>query len=302
MTITPTDIEYSVIKETTPGTLPGTGALLKLPVDTTATVPQFTSDMITSPVSRPNRSVEAYRRVNFRTEGNFGLHLAQNAALELLMSSVLSNAWASSVLKGGKIDQPFSFEEKLAADQFKRYLGCYGNSLQLQMDFNGNATLTIGWAGVGMTTAASATSLTSTPAATSKKLTGLDAGTVSIGGVPGLVFNRMSLSITQPRETQGQFGTPAAYGVGANGARDITMELRAYHGDLTPYQQFLTSDTPVAVTATVGSAGNGFTFALPAGVPESPQQEKGGSALMNVIRFRGQYDATADTDVSITKL
>ena len=57
MTFSPVDTTYSVIKETTPGTIPGTGNLLSLPVDVNATTPQLQADTITSPVSRPQRSV-----------------------------------------------------------------------------------------------------------------------------------------------------------------------------------------------------------------------------------------------------
>lgn len=302
MPFSPVDTTYQIIKETTAGTLPGSGTWLASGVDITGTLPNLEADTITSPVARPTRSVEGARRVNYRGEGAFALHLQQSLFIELLMSSVLSAAWASSVLKGGNVDQPFAVEEKIATSQYRRFLGNYGNNLSLNCDFNGNALLNVGFMGMSGVTATSASSIADGTPGTTQKQTGLDVGTVSIGALSGLVFNRAQLTIEQPRAVQGQFGAASAYGIGATGPRNVRLEVECYHADLAPYTAYLNSDTPVAASLTIGGAGTGYTFLLPAAVPETPKRANSDSAVMTRLAFVGVHDGTEATDIKITKL
>lgn len=302
MPFSPVDTVYQIIKETTAGTLPGSGTWLSLPVDITGSLPNLEADTITSPIARPTRSSDGARRVNYRGEGAFALHLQQSSAIELLMSSVLSGAFATNVLKGSNSDQPFSVEEKIATSQYRRFLGNYGTNMSLTVDFNGNALLGFSYMGMSGVTATTASSITDGTAPVTTKLTGLDAGTITVGALSGLVFNRAVLTVDQPRAVQGQFGSASAYGIGATGPRAVRLELQCYHADLTPFTSYLTTDTPIAVSMTIGGASAGFTFLLPAAVPETPKRTNGDSAVMTTLAFVGTHDATEATDIKITKL
>ncbi len=301
-TFNPVDFQYSVIKETTPGTLPGAGSLLPLAVDSQATLPNVEADTIVSPVSRPSRSIEAARRVNYRDQGSFALHLMQDAGLELLISSVLSNVWTAGVIKGSNVDQPFSVEERIAtAAQYRRFFGNYGTALNLNVNFNGNAELGIEFMGMSGVTATTATALSYGTVGTTQKQTGLDVGTLTIGAL-SMVYKSAQLVVSQPREVQGRFGTASAYGIGASGPRDVRLTVTGYHEDLSAYTAFLASDTPVAATLTIGGAGNGFTFLLPRAVPGVPKGAKDPSAFLMQMELVGTYDNTEATDIKITKL
>ncbi|MEA3537588.1 MAG: phage tail tube protein [Pseudomonadota bacterium] len=303
-TINPVDIQYSLIKETVPGTLPGAGNLLKIPVDSTGTLFNVDVDDLTSPVSRPQGDIDGARRTNYRNAGNFALHLQQDAAIELLMSSALRAAWTAGVIKGSNVDQPFSIEEKLAAAQFKRYLGNYATMMELTCDFAGNALLRFDILGMTAQTATTASSLAYSEPGVAQKLTGLDVGTAEIAGYAGIIFKNAVLRVGQPREVQGRFGSASAYGIGASGPREVSLELTGYHEDLAPITALLggAGDTPLAATLTIGTAGNGFTFLLPKAVPSTPKQAKEPSAIVNTIALRGIYDATEGTAIKITKL
>lgn len=303
-TINPVDIQYSLIKETVPGTLPGSGSLLKIPVDTTGTLLNVETDNVRSPVSRPQGDIDGSRNTNFRNAGSFALHLQQDPAIELLMSSALRNTWTTGVIKGSNADQAFAIEEKLAAAQFKRYLGNYATSMELTCDFAGNALLKFDLLGMNMQTATTATALTYGEPGTAQKLTGLDVGTATIGGYSGIVFKNAVLRVGQPREVQGRFGTAAAYGIGASGPREVTLELTGYHEDLAIITALAgaSGDTPLAATLTIGGASNGFTFLLPRAVPSTPKQAKESSALVNTFALTGVYDPTEGTAIKVTKL
>lgn len=80
------------------------------------------------------------------------------------------------------------------------------------------------------------------------------------------------------------------------------MSVTGYHEDLSAYTAFLSSDTPVAATLTIGTAGNGFTFLLPKAVPGIPKGAKDESAFLTTMELVGVFDSTEATDIKITKL
>lgn len=298
----PSDVTYSIIKETTAGTLPGTGTLLGLDY-IPGTMPVYRADGITSPTLKANRASAGSRRVNYRVEGGFNVHFCRDAAVELLLESALSGAWATNVLKASNADTSFSIEEKMiegAGSLYQRFLGCQVSSFSLSCPFDSNAEATFDIIGMDRDQETTASSLGSaTAAGTKTKLTGLDVSNVTIAGLTA-TYTSLDLSVTHNRETQGQFGSAAARGIGTSGNREVTLTLKGYRADFTP--ESIIGDDPIAVSFTMGSGVNGYTFSLPAAYGSLPENEMDASKALFTVTFTAAYDTTAATDFQITRL
>lgn len=301
----PSDRSFAIIAETTPGTLPGSGTLL--PFDQIpGTRPSFSADQLTSPSMSRLRASRGSRRNNFRVEGGLRGHFARGAAIELLLESALSGAWASDNLKAAASDRSFSIEEKLiegAGSLYQRFLGCQVARFGLECSYDGNAEASFDILGMTRQTATAATALTYGSSPSTLQLAGADVSAVTIAGLTGSTapdFVSLSLNVTHNREAQGGFGSTSARGIGTAGARAVTLGLRFYREDFAP--ETVIGDTPLDVQFTIGSAANGFTFRLPRAFGSIPVDTDDGSKALVDVTFTASFDATLGTDLQIARL
>lgn len=301
----PSDRSFAIIGETVAGVLPGSGNLL--PVDyIPGTRPRFTADQLASQTLSQSRASRGSRRVNYRTEGGMRLHFCRDAAVELLLESALSGAWATNVLKAGRTDRSIAIEERLvegAGSLYQRFLGCQVGNFTLECSYDGNAEASFDVLGMSRQTATTASSLTYATVGSGLKLTGADVSAVSIAGLSGSTtpdFVNLSLAVRHNREAQGGFGSTSARAIGTAGFRDVQLTLRFYREDFSP--ETVIGETPLAVSFTIGSGTNGYTVLLPAAYGSVPDDQDEESKALVEVTFAAAFDAISETDLQITRL
>lgn len=299
----PSDRSFAIIRETTPGVLPGTGTLNRLDY-IAGSMPYFTADQISSQTVSQSRASAGTRRVNLRVEGSLRAHLHRDPAIDLLLESALGGTFAANALNAGAADQSLAIEQRLpegAGVLFQRFLGCQVSGMALEVSYDGNAEVGFDLVGMSRQTATSATTLTYAGPATTAKLTGLDVSGITVGAlsVPNGDFVSLALSCRHTKEPQGGFGSASARGVGTSGFREVTLSLRFYRANFDP--EAVLTDTGHNVQFQIGSGADGYVFRLPRAFPSIPRDEDEGSSALVVVDFRAAWDSVLNTDFRITR-
>lgn len=131
------DIQFSIIPEVTLGVTPngGTDDRYELPIKTGASVPVLKGNEIKSDTMRPNRASAGSRRGNKSGDGSFDFRFQSCDAIDLLISSALSNAWAdvsgTDTILAGKTDKSFSVVSALSSTMYSTSAGCVASSMKL---------------------------------------------------------------------------------------------------------------------------------------------------------------------------
>jgi hypothetical protein len=207
------------------------------------------------------------------------------------------------VLKAGNTDKSFSIEKLFkdgASNYFHRFVGNQCSGFTLSVDASSNAEITFDLLGMDRNTATGAIpSSTYLPQTVGEYLTGLNT-TITVAGVTA-VPRSLEITCTQQRETQDQFGSAAARAVATSGFREVKMTVQFYRSDLSLDTLFAKSDTPVAVSASVGTAANGYQFAMAQANADIPADEEDNSKPLITVVFTAKDDTSAGTDFTITK-
>lgn len=305
MAISPSDTKYSIIKEVTAGTTPATPTFI--PFDyIPGTQPNFSAQMVSSAVLKQNRASAGARKAAYKVDQGLKTQLRRGTHIDAFLESGLSGAFASSVLKASNVDSSYTIEKSVTDGTntyYKRYTGCQVNSVGLSVQASGNAEINFTVLGMGMSTGnAILTGATYPSVATSTNLMGLDVSTLTIAGLTGVVANQLDLTVTHNREAQDQFGSPSARAIGTSGFRTVTLKVQFYRTDLSAETLMQNSDSPIAVSFTIGAAaGSGYTFLLPAANYTVPMDMTNNSKEMVEVTFTASFDATTGTDLQITK-
>lgn len=302
----PTDQIVALCAETVPGTPNATPTFLK--VDRLAGDElQSTNDFVESNVIRSSRSSAGGRKYNFGTGGSLKTEFFRDAAVDLLIQSVLSGTWSSNVIKGGTTDTSFTYEktyvDTTGTKQYWRAAGCQGTKLSLSCEASGMSSFSadiLGYKDI-VSTATMITGATYTNPSSTTKLCGLDITSVSVAGLTAPDFRKLELTVDQPREILDRFGNSGGRGIGASGMRKVSLSLEFYRSDWIP--ETLTSDTPIAVSFTIGGTGTGYTISLPAAnITNRPQNSGDGAKQIVRMDFIGAEDSGTGTNIQITRL
>ncbi len=300
----PADTTYAIVRETVEGTTPATPAFRNLDY-----IPgnefKLDSKLLTSDVLKQNRAMAGLGKLNVAPSGDLKTHFRRDTSLDLLLESALSGTFTSNVLKGGNTDTFHTIEKKMfegATADYTRYTGMIVNKFGLTVDASSNAEATFGFLGMGRSNAAAiVTGATYAAATQGTLLDGADVGTISIAGLTG-TFLSLDLSVETNRESKWALGNAGSVGTGTSGFRSVKLTVKMYRGSTAVYTA-AQSDAPLAVSFTLGSGtGNVYTIALPAAVysAQANDESSGSNAFVN-LEFMASFDATANTDISITR-
>jgi hypothetical protein len=299
----PSDTTYSLLKETTAGTTPSTGAWIPFPY-IPGDMPSFTADMVTSNVLQANRASAGARKAGFKVGGGLKTHFRRGNHVDALLESALSGAFATNVLKASNVDSSYSIEKKMieaGTPYYHRFGGCQVSDLSLSCDASGNAEISFGIIGMSRATATTVQGTTTYGTlAAAPNLMGLDVSAFTVAGLTA-TFRSLELSVSHNREAQDQFGQAAARGIGTSGFRTVQLKAQLYRTDLSADTLLANADTPIAVSFTIGGVGNGYVVSLPAANYDIPKDIEDNSKALIEINFTAAYDNTAATDLSITK-
>ena len=302
------DTTYAVIAETVPGTVPATPVFANIPY-IPGTMPNYDGTALMSDVRYPNRGVVDMRKVDFKVTGGNKVHFKRDTAVELLLQSALSGVWATNVLTAGKTETSLTIEQCQTDGTnklYSRYSGIEVSEFSIDADFNGNIEADFTYVGMTKATAtAIVTGATYTgPNIVAPLLTGLDISGLTIAGITSPIATKLSLKVTNDRETQGTFGSAGAVGVGTT-SRKITGSITLYRKDFSLETVLIPGGVPanIAMSFNIGSGtGNGYTFSIPCANFEQPQDAEDGSKVLVTVAFTATVDPTLLTDLRITRL
>ena len=304
------DTTFAIIKEIVPGQTPATPAFLSVDY-IPGTMPVYQSDNVVSQVQKASRGSAGARKTNFSVGGGLALELFRDAAVDLLLESTLSGTFVGAVLKAGSTDTSFTVEQRrvvdgLAAD-FYRFTGCQVSSMSLTVGANSIGSLNFDIMGMNRTKGSVIiTGATYAAPSTKIKLAGIDITAVTVGGV-SLVCTDLSINVSHNRETQSQFGSASARGVGTSGFRTVTVELTCYRDAAFNGLEttLLAGDVGYPVSATIGPATGaaGYKFDMTLATVALPTDTVDGSKELVKLTCTASYDpGTALTDLAITRL
>lgn len=301
----PSDTTYHLVPEVVEGSAPATPAFKGLDY-----IPgnefKLDSKLLSSDVLKQNRAMAGLTKVNVAPTWTLKTHLRSDTSLDTLFQSVMSGTFNTKVLKGGFADSTVTIEKKMVeagVPDYTRLHGMMATKLGLTVDASSNAEVSFDMLGMSRTTSSAIlTGATYAAPVQGPLLSGKDVGSISIGGMTA-TYVSLDLSVEQNRESKWALGNAGSIGTGTAGPRAIKLVVKAYRNGIAAYANG-SSDVAVPITFTLGTgAGNGYTFNIPAAVySQQVNDETSGSNAFITLEFMGQWDATAATDLVITKL
>ena len=296
------DTTYSVVRETVEGTTPATPAMRNFDYIPGSDL-MLDAKLLSSDVLKQNRSMAGLGKINFLPGGALKTHFRRDTVIDLFLESALSGTFTANVLKAGSIDSTHTIEKRMVqagSPLLFRYTGMQVTKFGLTVDASSNAESTFDFIGVNRTTTTiPITGATVGTVTQGALLDGTDVGNITIAGLTG-VFQSLDLSVSHDRTARFVLGSPNSAGTSTKGFRTVKLTAKLYRDSLNPETVFI-PDVPVAVSFVLGSGANNiYTFALPSVVGSVPKDE-GGNDSMVTVEMTAQFDATAATDISITK-
>lgn len=297
------DTTYSIVAETTAGTIPATPAFLRMPY-IGGTAPSYDHDTLQSNVRTFGRGEADQRMLNFRVGGGNKLHFRRDPSIDLLLQSLLSGTWTSNVLVAGKTETNFTIEECFnngTTPLYNYYSGLQVSSFSMDGDAAGNLEATFNYMGLTRTQPGTTpTGATYAAYATTTPLTGMDVA-VSIAGITAPKGTKFSLKVDNTRETLTQFGSPTPFGIGTSD-RKVSGSITLFRENFSPESTLFTNNiaNKVAVTFTFASLTNGYTITIPAAQFSLPQNSEDNSKVLYTMDFIGTVDPV-NSDIKISK-
>lgn len=300
MAINNGDTRIAIVAETTKGVTPATPAFLvvdHLPGSKIAEA----GDTSSSNTRKAGRTSSGQVVSGRRAEGSLQCEFKRDAAIELLLESALCGTWATNTLKGGKTDKSFTVEQTFydgATPHTRRATGVQA-AFSLECEFNGFATATFELLGLGIEHEATAVAGSTYAAASTKPfIRGEKVTNVNIGGLSGIVPTKLSLSVMPEREAKGGFGSASASFIGT-GKKQVEGSLTFLASDLAGMNL---TGTNIVIGFQMESGLNGYSFSIPVAAVGIVSDNEDGTALEIEVPFVADLDATAQTDIVITRL
>ena len=294
------DLSHSIVKEATFGTTPTTGATrYELPLAADQEPLAASASVIASQTKRPNRSSNGQRRGMEMVEGSMSTRFVKHAFMDLLLENALCNTFATSVLKAGVTDQSFSLITKFASDMYKINTGCAVTGFNISAKGNDEVSISFDIMGSKQTRAATDNALTVTNATGLNEFIGSEVNTITVAGET-LQVAELTFSTKLDKTRRPVLGSNNSLAYGVNGVRETILTVKAY-------RESFDVDTAItglaqAASFSIGGVGTGYRFEMPAAYGDIPKDTLSDGSAFVEINFSAGYDATAGTDLVITKL
>jgi hypothetical protein len=220
-----------------------------------------------------------------------------------LIEAAFCGTWTTDVLKTGTTRRSFAIlKRNLDIGVDTLYRGCQIDTLKFACPLTEKITATfsfVGKSGESYTVPVGATFTTPT---TTDYMTTLD-GSLSIGGSAFNAASDLNLTLANALAAKYSLFNDEAYAMKV-GMIDCTGDLSAYIEDevMVGYYRNETQVVFSIVLTDAASGGNSYTIALPAAKFTSATDQDGTDDLsVQQLNFRSLYDATAATEISITR-
>lgn len=298
----PADTLFSVVRETVAGTVPATPAFKTFDALSSSGF-TYETPMITSDALKANRGIANNRRGPGSATGTLAGEFRRDTTNDMLIEGAIGGAFSSDVATAGATDFYHTVEKKMvegAAPMYFRYSGCLVNSMSLSIDPKNKGEISFALTGMSETKGtAIVTGATYGAPTQGVMLIGTDVGSINLGGATAQ-YASLEFSVETNREAQFALFNPSAIGIGTGANRSVKLTVKAYRRSLA-LDTLLASDTPVAVEFSIGAAGTGYKFSMPAMVASAPKDEVSGNSALVSIELMAQNDATG-VDLKVTRL
>ena len=256
--------QLAFVKETVVGTTPATPAFKIIDMtseDLSLTVNQTRSEAIT-----PQRVVRSSRRTGKEVGNGFSFELYKGAEIDEILRALCGQAAFAgvplTVKAGGQTFDSFTFERKLSATDYRRFVGCQIGSAEFTIQPEAICQVRVGVTGYSMVTAAAAIAGATYANPTDiDKLTALDvtAITLSNGLTTSLDFENITLTVNNQLTARKRIGPNSVRSI-SQGQALVTGTARAYV-DKTLADAFV-ADTEFDMDIPFALAGEGYTLLL----------------------------------------
>lgn len=297
------DTIYSVVRETVAGTTNATPAFKYL--DVTDANFQLESTMLSSEVLKANRAAGDSIEQGFYVTGNFKTDFRRDTTVDMLLEGGFGNTFATNTLKAGSTDLSHTFEQKMISAAggplYFRYNGVQVTDLGLTVDPTSKVELSGNVIGMAQTNGSAIITGATYAAATQGSLfSGGSAGSITIAGLTGTYYS-LDFKIAHTRSPKFGLFNPNAFGIATGGNRQATLSLQLYRDDFNPETVFA-QNTNIAVSFSFGTgAGNVYTFNMARCWAKRPTRTTNENNELVTVELTASNDATAATDVSVTK-
>jgi hypothetical protein len=252
----------------------------------------------------PNRSSNGSRRGTKTVEGSLDIRFMRAAFMDVLLQSGLSGTYATNVLKAGTTDSYFSiissYQGGAAGSQMhEAFAGVTVKGFSITTKALEGVTTTFDLMGMDFAelTTDNPLAVTGPGAVTEFKFDELAAITVA-----GQTLKVAELSFETSLDRTRRHILTSATGLqfGVNGTRTTTVTIKAFREDFVSNTAI--TGNAQAVSFDIGGVGTGYRFQLPAAYGDRPASEVSDGSLFQTITFKAGYDATAATDLVVTRL
>lgn len=263
------------------------------------------SQQLRSNTVSPQRVVKSSRRGSLEVAGGPTAELTKSAATDKLFEALLGNAFTANVAKlGGSTLPTFTFERKLSSTDYRRYLACRVNSLELTLQPEQFVIAKWGLLGRSMTTGATAiASSTYTAEGSNEKLTALDVGTITLAnGMTGTFdYANATVTISNNMTNTKRIGNSPVRGTVA-GLASCNLKLDIYIEDTAWADAFL-AETPFDIDLPLLNAAKGYTLNFKKlRIGDYDDSNKGnGNSFIATIDCEATLDGTYGSSFGITK-
>ena len=301
--------QSAVIAEVTMGTTPATPAFKVLRDIRVSGAPDRPAQR--SPERSANRQAANMVSGLATFPKQIELPFVRDAAIDILLTSVMGADWSTNVLKVGSTKMPFTLEERYeggATDPYRRLAGCLCNSLAINFPMAGAGvpgTMSFGIMAMAETAATSAiaSSTYSTPTPYYDPVSLIDVTFTDLFSISSPKVVGFQMAFNNNLRNKHAHGSASPFDLGF-GQFDVTGQVQLYFGQSSDYSTFMTRQTGLTLDLTIGSVTN-YKDKIQLGTVDvwNPNVDDPGSSGEHVVtlNFMGRYDTSDASAVVWTR-
>lgn len=254
--------QLALVKETVAGTTPATPAFKVLDFVSENLV--MNANSVRSQAVTPNRVVKGARRTSKSTGGGINLELYKGAEIDEILAALMGNAFAGDPLTakaGGIVEDSFTFERKLSATDYRRFMGVRIGSADFAIAPEQLITMRLNTLGRSKTSGATIiTGATYAPATETEKLTSLDVAAVTLAGdlTGSFDYEQINFTVNNQLGLSNRIGPNPVRRVRAGQAL-VTGNMRIYIDDDSVFAAFNDDDARFSMDVPMLFGGEGYT-------------------------------------------
>ena len=291
--------QTAVVAEDTQGTTPASPEFKLLRDASVSGSPQRGAQR--SPERRPDRMAANMVSGLASFPKTINMPFARDAALDILLESLLCGAWSTDVLKNASTKKPFTLEEKYgggATDPYRRLAGCLCDSLRLSFPLAGGGdagSLAFSIKAMGESTATSAlgSSTYAAPSPGYDPVSSIDITANDLFSISSPKIMSFDMTISNAMREKYAFGSPNPFDIGL-GAFDVTGQVQLYFSQLSDYSTFVTRQSGLTLDLLIGSVEDSMDQIVLSSVdvwnPDVTDPGAGGDNMVT-LNFMARYDS-----------